>query len=92
MGQVSGLFWADRGLKERIGSQPRRHLLGVNRTVEGWKGSYGTGYIGSADGILPPRDLGVFHPKVMGLGRLLCWGCRAVRRKGRREGGEGSGA
>jgi hypothetical protein len=40
-------------------------LLGVNRTVEGWKGSYGTGFIGSADGILPPRDRGVFHLKVL---------------------------
>jgi hypothetical protein len=33
VGHVSGLYRADRGLKERIGSQPRRHLLGVDRTV-----------------------------------------------------------
>jgi len=37
IGQVSGLCWADRGLKARIGSQGRRHLLGVDRTVEGGK-------------------------------------------------------
>ncbi len=61
IGQVSGLCWADRGLKERIGSQGRRHLLGVDRTVEGGKDPTAPA---TANGIPPPRDLRVFHPTV----------------------------
>ena len=57
VGQVSGLSWADRGPQGAYRVTGQEALARVDRTVEGWKRSYGTGYIRSANGILPPRDL-----------------------------------
>jgi len=52
------------GVSRGVSGHRAGGLLGVDWTVEGWKRSYGTGYIGSANGILLPTDLRLFHPKV----------------------------
>ncbi len=61
VGQVSGLSRADRGLRERIGSQARRHLLGLTGPLRGGKDPTAPATSGQQTGSYLPET---FHPKV----------------------------